>query len=116
MPDDEFLNRMTGNPGATGDKLKEILNSNAGGEAGKLHNKLANLWAAAETPKQGESVERMKARNAALRLAKGAKTRRPDDPGVQAQAKPKRRTKRRKRKTGAKKPIRQDQMVQEKQP
>lgn len=113
MPDDELLNRMSDGSGATGDKLNEILNSNADGEAEKLRNKLAKLWAAAETPKQDDSVERMRVRNAALRLAKGAKPRRPDDPGVQAQPKPtKRQAKRQKRKARTKKAIREGQMVE----
>lgn len=41
--------------------------------------KLSALWNAAEKPKADDSVERMRARNTAIRLAKGIAPRTPDD-------------------------------------
>ena len=81
MPDD-LLDRITGAPAGSGDKLKEILDPKAGGDKSRLRNKLEKLWQAAGTQRDDESVERMNARNTALRLAKGAKPRRPDDDAI----------------------------------
>lgn len=80
MPDKDLLDRMTDAPGSGGDKLKEILNPSVGGEAARLRNKLAKLWGSHQSSKGDESVERMKARNAALRLSKNVQPRRKDNP------------------------------------
>ena len=82
MVDEDLLDRMGDISGAKGDRLIEILNPTAGGDAKRLRDKLVKLWGAGEAkPNKDESVARMNARNTALRLAKGAKPRRPDDPG-----------------------------------
>ena len=82
MPD-ELLEKLSDtSSGGHGDKLKEILDPKVGGEAGRLRDKLAKLWESHRTSDKDESVERMMARNTALRLAKKQKPRKPDDPGV----------------------------------
>ena len=79
MPENEdLLGRMTAVPDGRDDKLVEILNPQAGGEAKRLGDKLAQLSAAHYVSDKDESVARMKARNTALRLARGVKSRYPD--------------------------------------
>ena len=75
MPDDELIDRLNETPGSGGDKLKEILDGKAGGEAGRLRDKLAKLWQAAVTPPADDSLQRMKARNTQIRLSKKLKPR-----------------------------------------
>ena len=75
MPDPELIDRLTDLPASGGDRLKDILELKAGGEAARLRNKLTKLWDSNESRGRDESVARMKARNTALRLAKNAKPR-----------------------------------------
>ena len=82
MPDDEMLDRMSDMGKGGGDKLAEILNPKAGGEVGKVRRKLDALWNAGQAAVPDSSLEKMQARNAALRLSKGIKPRRADDPGT----------------------------------
>lgn len=82
MSESDLIDRLTDAPGSSGDRLKEIIEGKTGDDVGRLRARLTALWTEANKPKGDESVQRMKARNVAIKLAKGV--------DVKGKAKPRR--------------------------
>ena len=85
MPDEDLLDRLTEIPSSRGDRLTEILDPKTGGEAGRLRNKLNQLYESVPDSNPNESVARMRARNVAIRHGKGLPPR-GEDPGGEDRA------------------------------